>query len=832
MLYLDAPIGPILGLTVFRDHADPDLFFYMNDRPRLARNDGVPEFLFLKYRRDVSDNLSLSAEDKERLGGGFLAFTVDLSVDEETLKEVRSRLAAFAGGTVKLTPVQFRKGTVRLSITKDVAEADGAPAGTPQGVSFFEHVYGSTKPSLIGDNRATFGVVLDNEGATIMEAALRSGISPIGVIYDLEYLGLRPAFNVKIRADYRRIYSHLELQFGVKAGVGPISAAIDIGLAWQKLKDEGAVKVEVTNFTDDADLRRQADTAFEWFKTELLRDFFKSALEPPSFMRQGQGGLLGSLQSLLGPLTQVQQGSPVPVLGTPSNAAPTVAAIPTSPDAGVVSLADRNRAQAAGVAPAGVGGVPGSAGAQAAGGFGIQVGFSLKRYEQEELKVREFEYSMQAAVAREAAPQGLFSTMVPGLNLSKAIKVVDLADDFFKLINAKFTLAANLTEEKIAAVSVNLEYPAIRPDGVQPDQVGGITYTPQDLTPKHFKTFLDEHLDLRYRYKVAVHFGSDSVWEGDESSYETDWIVTTAKDVTVDPYVAVDRFVLDVSPARDLTAANVVQVDVELVYEDPGTGFRAARTLTFGPGDTSKLWKLRFGETGQKTYRYRITYFLLDNFRVQGDWVTSEPVTAESGSLVVHSPFGRPRSLRVVPLLGTDAIIDANLDVIYREDDSGYEHRQAITLARGDSVASRTIVVPTLSETPGSLTVTTTVVRADGSTFQGQPITVPPEQAVVTLSDGPGHTHLVLVRLPPADLAAAGLIAVRVRLTGPGDNPDRDEALFRAGGPTEKEVAIVSASPDQSYRYEVEGYTTGGLPVPGATGTSTADELIIALPGG
>jgi len=224
VLYLDAPIGPINGLMFFRDHADDSLFYYANDRPRLARNDGLPEFVFLKYKRDITDNPSMSAEDKERLGGGFLAFTVDLSVDEDALKAARGRLAAFASGTPKLSPVQYRKGTVRLSITKDVADQADAPAGTAPGTRFFEQVYGATKPSLIGDNRATFGVVLDHEGATLMEAALRSGISPIGVIYDLEYLGLRPAFDVKIHADYKRIYTHLETQFGIKGRIQAVIA--------------------------------------------------------------------------------------------------------------------------------------------------------------------------------------------------------------------------------------------------------------------------------------------------------------------------------------------------------------------------------------------------------------------------------------------------------------------------------------------------------------------------------------------------------------------------------------------------------------------------------
>jgi hypothetical protein len=830
VLYLDAPIGPIRGLTILRDHADPDLFYYMNDRPRLARNDGVPEFVFLKYKRDITDNPSMSAEDKERLGGGFLAFTVDLSVDEAVLDDVRRRLAVFAAGTPKLTPVQYRKGTVRLSITKDLASQPDAPAGTAPQSTFFEEVYGATKPSLIGDNRATFGVTLNHEGATAMEAALKSGISPIGVIYDLEYLGLRPAFDVKIHADYKRIYNHLEIEFGLKAGYGPISAAVDIGLAWQKLRDDGSITVQVIKFTDDADLRRQADAAFDWFKTELLRDFFKSSLEPPTFMRQGQGGLVGALQSLLGPLTQSQQGSPNPALGAPTTAAPTVAAPPVGPNSGLVSLADTNRA-----ATAGAGGqasaTHGTGGGPAAGGFGIQLGFSLKRIEQEELKERDFEYSEQAAVAMEAAPQGLFSTMVSGLDLRRAMKEINLDDDFFKRIAATFTLAADLAAEKIAAITVNVEYPAERPPGVQPDQVAGFAFTAQDSAPKKFETFLNEHLDLRYRYRLAVDFTGDNEWEGDEPHYEAGWVTTTGPSVGVDPFSALDRFDLEVVVGSDLAESDVRQVQVELVYEDPGTGFRAARTMTFKPTDASGHWKLRFGEATTRTYRYRITYFLPNNVRVQTDWVEGDPVTTERGSLTLHSPFRGQFEFRVVPVLDPALIIEADLDVLYREADTGYERRQTITFPGGGGpLGGQTVTLPTLAEHPGGVVTTTTVVRADGSVFEGPPTDVPAVRKVI-LSDGVGQTRRIQVNLSSADLSAAGLLAVRVRLRGSGDHGDRDEAFFVPGDPATKFVALVQPDGGQfSYAYEVEAYTTAGLPRPGVSGSTSDMTLVVPLP--
>ncbi|MFC7615557.1 hypothetical protein ACFQV2_20685 [Actinokineospora soli] len=134
MLYLDAPIGPIDGLMVYRDHADPSLFYYVPERPRLAVNDGVPEFQLLVYRRDISDNPDLSEADRQKLGGGFLAFTVDLGVTEEQLKEVRKQLAAHSGGTVKLTP--SRSTTARSgSPSPRTSPTRPAPPRTPNAAS-------------------------------------------------------------------------------------------------------------------------------------------------------------------------------------------------------------------------------------------------------------------------------------------------------------------------------------------------------------------------------------------------------------------------------------------------------------------------------------------------------------------------------------------------------------------------------------------------------------------------------------------------------------------------------------------------------------------------
>ena len=831
MLLLDNPIGPIRGLTVYRD-TDPDTFHFINERPRLARNDGVPEFVFLEYQRDVTDNPNFDPDAKQALGGGFLAFTVDLSVDEDVRKDVINQLSGLADGTANLGPVQFTKGSVRLSISDDIAKQPDAPAGQASGVSFFEKVYGTTMPSMVGDNRATFGVVLDAEGAALMKAALQSGVSPIGVIYQLDYLGLRPAFDVKVHADYHRVYDDLELQFGLRGGYGPISAAVEIDAAFQKLRDSGAVKVEVINFTDDADLRGQADDAFNFFKTEMLHDFFQSSMPPPSLQSAGSGGgLLGQLQTQLNGLTQGQTGSAAPTRGQPTTLAPTPA-----PAAGNLSSNVTPTATANSTSTAAASGAPTGGGAAGGAPFGIQLGFTLRKLEAEELKQRDYEYSMQAAVSRTAAPQGLFSTMVGGLDLSRAIRTISLDDDWLKRMVTTATLAGDLTAEGLAAVTVNVEYPGVRPANVDPSYTDGTTWTPGHTDAKTFTTFLDARKTLAYRAKVEVQFDPNGPWDGDELHYSSDWVTHTERSLQVDPFSAVDRFDLEVGLGR--VGEEVEQVEVEVAYHDPATGFTAARTLTFPRNAPSQHWKLRFAETQVKTFRSRVSYFLADNVVHRTEWVESEGITTEAATLVVNDPFvGAPIRFRVVPLLDVNSLVEADLDVFYKESGTGYEHRESVqflgTVGGGNvPLTGRAVTIPTIAPETSTATYQLVVVRADGSSFDSGELPLARDTGVLLASDGAGATHRITIHLASTDLAAVGLAALRVRLRATGPDGDNGDVLFLSGQTADRVLTLVQPTTADpfSYHWEVEGYTAQGLPRAGATGTGSDTTLIVGLP--
>ena len=821
MLYLDKPIGPISGMMIYGDHADSSLFYYVPERPRLARNDGVPEFIYLKYRRDITDNPAFDPETKTSLGGGFLAFTVDLGVEEGELNQIKKELGRFADGEVKLTPIQFRKGSVRLTITKDAADTKDAPPDTPRGITFFEDVYGATTPSLFGFNRATFAIVLSQEAATLFEAALQSGISPIGVIYDLEFLGLRPAFDVRITANYHRVYDELDIEFGAKGQIYAVSLGIDIGAAFQKLRDKGVVKVEVLNFTDDENLRKQADAAFDWFKTELLKDFFKSSIEPPALMKSNTGGgLLGELTSLLGSLGSTQTGTPQPTMGPPSNAVPTPAQTPNTRSAGQVSTTQANTATSTGA-----GGGAGADG-KTTNPSPFQVAFSLKKLEQVEDKERVFEYSMQAAEAREAAPQGLFSTIVQGLDLTQAIKEVSLDDEFFNRLAATVSMGGDLTAAGINTVAVNLEYPGVREANEDPLNVDGFVFKPNQLTPHTFTNWLNDKKERSYRYYMDIHFAPDSPYVGKDIHVTTDWEVTRDRQLTLDPLDKIGLLDVQVSLGK-IDPVQIVQVQVELLYEDRPNSFETVKTISLKPGDAGARWQVRLSDRNQKSYNYRLLYFFADGLRYQTPWQPSE-----DPALVINEPFLNKIKARLVPLLDPNNLVEADINITYEEIDNNYRRTEQKVFTGGAPLTSQEVVIPTLAQAPTGFTYDVTVVRADGSVFTADPQTITTIPATLVVSDGEGKTTRLKVKLANSDLALANLVAVKVQVVGTGENPDSAEALFTPSSTADQTLVLVQpggAGPLR-YTYSVTGYDHRGIPVQGVSGEDTSLNLIVAAP--
>ena len=233
---------------VFPDHADPLSFYYISLRPRLTWKEQKPQLQLIKYK------------GKEE-SGGLLTFTVDLRVELSELDVIQEQLQQqlTLSRYPTLSPAPLLEGSVKLAI--------------------LDKEYGLHRPALYGDNQAIFSVWLTARDTSLLEQALLTGqASPIGVIYTLDYMALRPAYTFNIRAQWDRVQRHIEERFNI----GLIFFAVDIERVVDELIENRLIQIELDTFIPVEELSQsQLDDRNRMIKdvqNMVLNTFFEPRL--------------------------------------------------------------------------------------------------------------------------------------------------------------------------------------------------------------------------------------------------------------------------------------------------------------------------------------------------------------------------------------------------------------------------------------------------------------------------------------------------------------------------------------------------------------------------
>lgn len=311
------------GVTVYPDHADPNQFWYLPGPVSLAqRADGRPCFTFIKFKP--------AAVAGGAKGGGFVMFTTSLRLPPKTEQKILSKVGALAHGEPKLALAQFDQGSVKC-VALNLEGAAGTTAGAAPAGAFnaVEKILGATIPSMQGDEEAAFSLVLSQEGAIILEQAYKQGTAPIGVVYELKFTGLRPALKVKITADFKRVYNGLSASLSAQYYF--VQAGIDA--AFEKLKQDGVIKIEVIDFTGAPDRDEKEKWALDFFKQDILSKWFEPTLTPGETRvttPSAAGIALPTLPSLGGSQPSATPAPTAAPQGTPAPAQPAASPAPTA----------------------------------------------------------------------------------------------------------------------------------------------------------------------------------------------------------------------------------------------------------------------------------------------------------------------------------------------------------------------------------------------------------------------------------------------------------------------------------------------------------------------
>ncbi|HEY3260288.1 MAG TPA: hypothetical protein VGJ95_08465, partial [Pseudonocardiaceae bacterium] len=316
----------ILGITVYRDADQSDLFYYLPAPPHISRDAGGPMFDLFAYRK--------GGEAGQTLAGGFLTMTVDVGLGD-LHERIKGRLAAQAGGEAKLTSVPYSRGSVRvIALDADTGGGGAGGAGSAAGgaARFVQTIVGTGTPSLDGDNRAIFSLSLSEEGSAFFLAVLegRANARPVGVVYELEYVGLLPAYSLDIQIDMKSSYEFLQSRFSANT----LFFKADIDDITEKLQKNQSIVVKETARVLElstpealADRQRRINELVTSLCSGVL---FQQTLVP------GQPMVGGQLLSVAGlpsgtPTTPTTPTTSTTTTGTPRPVTPTPTPTPVTP---------------------------------------------------------------------------------------------------------------------------------------------------------------------------------------------------------------------------------------------------------------------------------------------------------------------------------------------------------------------------------------------------------------------------------------------------------------------------------------------------------------------
>jgi hypothetical protein len=832
MLTFESPFYEISGVVVFRDHASATTFHYLAGPPKLSRSpDGTPNLLLLKYQEAIAALGDTNPLMRDQLGGGFLMFGVDCgltqAVKDDIVRELESRVPP-GSGPVNLVPVLYTQGSVNvIALDSQLAAADTPDDGSERS-RFVRGILGTAVPSLLQDQRAIFSLALSADAATLVEDAYASGLSPIGVMYELEFTGLRPALAVRATVDMKRAYESFKmgLHLGVHTGGGtttppPVAGggstpAVTPGTTPPSTATPGTATPGTTAPGTTAPGTATPGTTTPGTTTP-------GTTPPP---QQPAGVRVGLDVGLAYAVEQLKQSGAISIEIIRQQTGQSVDQMeqsalqllketllneffkPAMTDVAAATQAvgavNQMMATTAGTSQ-GVAGAAGAATPQT-GGTKVELGLQLAFKKEEELKEAVFDYSVIAPETRTHAPNGFFSALLDGTELARHIRSIKLDDDFFRVIEVPITTTADFDRFDIRAITVDLQYGGTV---AQPAVAASPVLTKDTTAVPRFQAFVD-HDDASFRYRVGYSFGQSEDIAAQRQSVTTPWRTTTTRAVVVHPPQDVGMLQVRVEPGV-VDWEVVSQIETTLTYDDAAHAFHTERSFTIGSGSAAQDWIVRLTDPTQTAYTARHVWHLQDQSEIPGPTVREV-----RPQLPVPDPFVDRLPIRIQPLVDPTSVARVDVELTYRDPAHRFEVHKNVPVTGPDFVPV-TQTIPLIDPELREYTYQATLIRKDGQA-ERQPQTTTDALSIL-VTEGGAYFDVTITIL--GDMAQAGLQAVQVDLRAEpmdGARPKVESRLFQPGAaaPPGPVRLLLRVDRPQQFEFRTTAFTADRGPVESA----------------
>ncbi len=800
MLTFESPFYEIEDVIVFRDHASPITFHYLAGPPRLTRSpDENPNLLLLKYKKALDAMTTGAAPTRDQLGGAFLLFGVDCGLSESTKNAIKNKLQAFVppdAGDITLVPVLYTKGTVSVvALDQQQAAAASEQDEKRDEGKFVRGILGSSTPSLLQDQRAIFSISLTPDAATLIEEAYESDLSPIGVMYELQFAGLRPALSVKAEVDMKRVYQSLKmgLHLGVRSGestttststtAAPTSGTTTTTTTRPPASTASTTTTPAPTTTTSTTTRPPTTTATTpapaTTTTRPPTTTTTRAPATPTGAPQTTTGVylsadlsftmekLRQEQAIKIEIVRQQEGQSVDQMernamellketllndffkpamsNSPATAASTAAAAASQM---MATSTDTNRGKA--------------------GQNAVEIGFQLQYKREEELKTASYDYSVIAPETRTHAPNGFFSALLTRTEKVKHIREIDLDDPFFKVLEVEVTTTADFEALDLQAITVQMQYGGTID---RPRVQGDASFTPTKKELERFLASFQEN-EYIYRYAVAYNFGQAERVAAQSFKTQTPWRTTTQRALVVHPPEDVAMLRVYVEPG--VVDWDVIrQIESRLIYEDAANNFRTERTFLISSDSKRQEWIVRLTDPKVSSYKLQNRWHLKDLSEIEG-----KSEEHRESHLFIADPFVDRLPISVDPHVDSANVARINVELHYEDPANNFVVRKQVEL---EAPFKRvTASIPIVDSTKREYSYAVSLVKPNGQAENYQPKTT--DQLSIIITEGGVYLDVDVVLV--GDLAALAVDALQVDLQSEpltGAQPKVESHLFLPG---------------------------------------------------
>ena len=424
------------------------------------------------------------------------------------------------------------------------------------------------------------------------------------------------------------------------------------------------------------------------------------------------------------------------------------------------------------------GNTTGGNGSQPSSGFALT--FSLKYVRQEERKTATFDFRVNQAVDRTAAPQGSFKLLLDDLNIDNYIREVNLDDRFFSELRAKIGVAGDWERQGIEKVVINATY--------QPDPDGpivhtdGWTFSESGGELKHFNVLLDKNRPIReYSYKTEIFL--KDLAHIDSKNRVLEMVSTTEqRELIINPANEFEPLMVAVEPGI-IDFEKVPRVDVKLVYDDPDNEFKAEQLFSFTDDQSGPFnWVLYPIDQERRSYSATFVYSIKDEDGTVKTFEVVDENKSDEG-IIVPPPFRGVRRIRLIPAIDKESVQEIRAEVLYEK--SGYRYHHDIDLVEQE-IGVQEVVIPIPDPDPevDSYKVRWSILFNDFNQFETDWIET--QAGRVIMEDGVHWAQPVDIELlySPADIGLRSLLMTIESLTPDGTVEDTDKKVFRGSEST------------------------------------------------